>query len=409
MIELVLALSDNKTPRKVKEYIKRLPRESFDDPVEREFFGKMVSTGDVFEAAQEAGIDSSKLAELYEADTYKVFLDLQEDVQIARVVSVLDEYNKKTICSYANTFQTSILASLDTVTNTFGKLATRIAKLPSFSFDGGITEGVDALLKQIADTAETGVVPIVDTPYKNLNDAFKGGFRQKGVVIITAPTGGFKTMFAQNLVRHWASHGREVLYVSTEMFKEDLVARWILQESYVNGVRLTQDALISPKDQIEYDKILQLSRILRQYPIHFCLIKKSIEHIEFAMRQKRYDVVVIDHLHQITGHDNYEKLGAILDVFVNYSNDNNSLIVLLAQNRKDEAYGEKQFQAPHLGQVHGSVQVVNAASYILAIHKKKDDQTTYVTCLKDRHGSAKWKEFQFKFIEDRCFFEEMGR
>lgn len=401
-MELALALADKKVSDVVKEYIKHLPPAAFSGNA-RSLFTSTIEGEDIFKTAEDLGLN---LADLYSSENYVLFTGMSEQAQISKVVHILEDWRKQEICKLTDRFQTKVLGGFS-ASDALAHLTNSIAKLPTLISDSGMGDGVSKFLKGLSRALEVGILPIIETPYKEMNRMFRGGFREKDIVIISAPTGGFKTMFAQNFARHWAHSGKKILYISTEMAKEHLIERWVLQEAYHQGIVLSPDATIKPKDAVEFEKIANLASIVETYPIEFCMLKKDINEINFEMRKDRYDIIIVDHLHLINGVDDFDQLAKILDVFNTYADENNSLIVLLAQNRKEGTYGKDKEKVPHLGMIFGSSQTINIASNILAIYQNEGDAVVNVVCLKDRHGRGKHKHFRFNLVEDRCYFKEV--
>ncbi len=103
---------------------------------------------------------------------------------------------------------------------TVGKVSQDCRQAIESATDGA---GIDAFLSKI-QTREFEPIP---TGIKALDNALKGGFTRKTLVMFGAAPGMGKTMLAQWVFENMAAAGNDVLYLNLEMSREQLLARSI--------------------------------------------------------------------------------------------------------------------------------------------------------------------------------------
>ncbi len=101
----------------------------------------------------------------------------------------------------------------------------------------------------------------VPTPWGTINSIINGGFRP-GLHMLTGGTGAGKTQFALSVALHAAQNGHHVAYVSLEMSREQIAARFIGE---LLGVRWSD--IVLSKSYISRDELEKAGEELKGLPI----------------------------------------------------------------------------------------------------------------------------------------------
>lgn len=403
---LITALIDKDTDELVRQYIKRLPSTIVPDPQKRKLFERLKGDNvDIISSLEELGIEYSTILESLESDEYAIFNSTDNSAKINNILTIYDEWKRDAVCKFTKDFERAVLSGKIDTNKAISQLQERVAALPTLNDDDTFISGVDSFLEGIYRSIDTGVTSLIPIPFNKLNSELNGGLRRKGIVVINGTTGMGKTMLAQNFVRFWAKMGMNILYVSTEMSKENLIARWVRQEGFDNNKMITDDMILKPSSRLDIHPIVECAQAIAGYNIHFCMLQKRIEDIKFAMHKRKYDIVVVDHMHQINGVDDPDQLEKILDEFNVYANQKDALILLLAQSRKEDSYGKAKSK-PHLGSLRGSSKLIDICDFIGAIYEDEQLGTYMFGVLKDRHNGITGREIPLDFIRTACTLRE---
>lgn len=408
MIELPLALVDTKVSDRVRQTIKRLPAAAFEDSRQRKLFKSLLDNSDIFGAIEKAEYTTEEIFEAMSSDIYKIFSASSEDVQIARIRTILDEHNKKVISGLTSTFETEILSGIGDISKSLTKLVSGVTKLPSLKEDKGIEEGTKTIMDNALNFLKNGIMPKLSSTYAKFDTLLRGGFKFGDIVTIAGATGFGKTLIIQNWVRKWAKMGKKILYVPIEMPKHQLAERWALMEAHEKNIEVS-NTMFSEPTEAEIPVLAELLKIVDGYGIHFCTLQDKISDIEFAMMQDDYDVIVVDHVHLIDGNEDAAKLRAILQVFKRYVENRKTVVILLAQLRKEGAFGTSKVTSPTLDLINGYALLNNISSYVLMLWEDSENsQLKRLHVLKDRHTGLVGRTVDLAWIRERCILEERG-
>lgn len=135
---------------------------------------------------------------------------------------------------------------------------------------------------------------------RSIDDHF-GQMADGRLCILAAETGGGKTAFAGQVAIHNAQQGRNVLFVSLEMTREELVERWMCSECGIDSRHLQAGELTAGDKAV----LAQAKREFEAMPIHiFDTHGASIKDIRAVARlQQRgsgLEFLVVDYLSKIT-------------------------------------------------------------------------------------------------------------
>jgi KaiC/GvpD/RAD55 family RecA-like ATPase len=404
----LLALIDKDTSEEVRQYLLYIPPTMIREGYEQSklFAAIQKEPSKVLELIDISDVSYSDVLDVLESEDYKVWCAVDDRAKVANIIADFNEWKKLEVSKYVQQFEKSLLTGKIEINHAISHLHDKVAKLPTLDEDDSFLSGLDEFANIVYRRMDTGVSGLIQLPFTKLNNDLNGGFRRKSLVVLNATTGGGKTMLAQNLVRFWSKLGMNILYVSTEMSKEHLVSRWIRQEGYEKGKIITEDMILRPQHKSDVDAITSLVYGMEDYKIHFAMKKTDIEDIEFAMRKRNYDIVVIDHMHQITGVDDFDKLEVVLKRLDRWADDKDSLVLLLAQSRKEDSYGNSKSRV-HLGQIKGSAKLIDIASFVGALYEDEDKDCSIIKVLKDRFNGIKNREYPINFIPEGCTYKEI--
>lgn len=409
MIELVLALADKNTSRRLKEHIRKLPSSAFNDSREKNFFSSLLDSGDLLGSAQQAGYSPVEVAELYEGPEYQVFLNSDEKVQISKVSYLLEQDNKCKLTSQLRMLEQDVMLGREDTPAMLKRFNQSAAKLPTFKSDGSARTGIDSFIENaIANsTKDSKDLPKLPLPYRKMESDL-GGLRYKEITLIAGETGTGKTLFSQNLVREWANMGKKILYVSLEMSDANLIDRWLKMEAYTKNMRITDEMLEAPTTIVEQEKLMDLGENIRRWDIDFSMSSTEIADIQFDMLRDEYDLIVVDHFHMVDGNDDLSKLRGLIKVFDTHAKENNCHVILLCQLKKEGTHGKSRVEKPHNGLILGGGALVQTASRVLFVWRSKNTESDCmeIWCTKDRHRGATDSMYLLKWIRNRFYLED---
>lgn len=142
-------------------------------------------------------------------------------------------------------------------------------------------------------------IQLLPTGIEPLDRELGGGLLPASTAVLVAGTGRGKTAFALTLARNWASQGRSVLYLTTELSRWEVLARWIAPQAD----RPWRDIYLkSGFSDATYDEMDQIGdRLPDNLIVHPWNRDLDIEMLvaTFADTIGRLDVLIVDQLADI--------------------------------------------------------------------------------------------------------------
>lgn len=213
-------------------------------------------------------------------------------------------------------------------------------------------------------------------PFDRLNHAAAGGMRRGQVNIIAGYTGDGKSQFADQILDLNRKHGRRVCLYDNEMTVEERVAR---RATRLLGVSHTQ--LVNGKlDESAKVKVLDHISTMPNWPI-VEIPGWSPEEVAHHIRRNRWDLVVIDILHNFSFRDERE-LSSAVSTFKATAGRAKCCIVLVAHvNRSGIDKGRRR--APNRHDLRWSGDIENLAHQICFVYRNSDNSVEPPTILAD--------------------------
>lgn len=398
---LSVTLADKEVNTSLKKHIVEIPTDAFKSSKARKIVKHFKDAGDIMDLESDL---ISHISQVMQSNEYKVFISADKEVQVNTVRSILDEYKKERITNFVDQFSLKMLEEVSELDPLVTKLVKDISGLPSID---GATTSEDAVMKVLAevkDTLERGENPVFETQYRRLNKAITGGFRKGDVSVILGTSGLGKTTFVQNLARAFTLQGKKILYITTEMQDTDLIKKFIcMQASEERIPRFNLENFNRPTAE-DLKTITYLSGIISQYDIdyEFCVEPNKLS---FICNKKDYDVVIVDHLHDMEGVDGKDSNGIVADILgalKTWAINSDGLCLVLAQPRKKavDSSGDRRLS---VDDIRGSQAIQSKSSQILILHREPESSITEVEVSKNRWGS---KDSIVNFSYDNMIYKE---
>jgi len=216
-------------------------------------------------------------------------------------------------------------------------------------------------------------------PLPNLFDGFMPSLTKGRAMLLGGPPGGGKTALALQLWRHCLEYDKKAAFVTLEMTPADLFERFARQfgseEECKQWIR-------------EHNAVVTESYI-------------SAPEIEQIIRSKEYDLVVIDHLHELQYEDRMH-LEREVKKLLSMAPANNVALLALAQLRRPDPQFPKE---PSMHDFKESGVFEQKGAVLLSIYRE-DEHSDYaqIWTVKNRFG-AKHEPLDVKLNKSRVVFE----
>lgn len=260
--------------------------------------------------------------------------------------------------------------------------------------EGGVVTSVQASVDFLDAVfrASGGRSPTVSTGYRRLDAILGGGFLREGLYILGARPGCGKTTFAIAIADRMLAQGHRVLFVSLEMSRNQLMARWA---AAILGKHTAAQILTGTFPPEETDTVVQCVKDLSQKPFFFNRRSAlNVQEVQFLARQNRVDVVIIDYLGLLQHGDGkslYERVTNTSNALKRMARTLGVPVLCLAQLNR-EVEGRKN-DPPRLSDLRDSGAIEQDADGVLLIHKYDASQageyeaaSMEITVAKNRHG-----------------------
>lgn len=394
---LVAALADKDISTTVRKHILQLPSTAFTLSETRKIYNHIKEGKDPLDLSAE---ELNKIVDTRQSSEYKVFFGADKELQISTVRNLLNEYKEMMITKYLEEFNLKVLKDRTHIDALVSKVMKQIGSLPSLDSSNTSEDAVAKVLEMAKEAMEKGDKPVFETGYRKLNKAISGGFRQGDVAVLLGPSGQGKTTFVQNLVRDFNYKGYKILYITTEMQDHDLAKKFMKMEAYHENVpKFNDDVFDLPNDE-QYKQLVFLSSIVNKYNVDY-VFADDTNRIAFEINRKDYNIVIVDHLHDIKNIDDMEVTAELLNTLKNWAINSDGLCIALTQPRKKgvNQYYNKDDDAPRLSvdDIKGSHAIQAKASQILILHRDDKSVFTEVEVAKNRWGGTKGQTVLFGY------------
>lgn len=224
---------------------------------------------------------------------------------------------------------------------------------------------------------------------------------REGLYILAARPGCGKTTFAVNIAMRMLQKGARLLFVSLEMSRQQLIARFVSADFG----KVTATQILSndyPKTDELVDGVTDSITKLSNYPLHFNRRGSlNLQEIHFLAKQTGAEAVVIDYLGLMKHGDGkslYERVTATSNGLKRMARNLGIPVLCLCQlNREVES---RKNEPPRLSDLRDSGAIEQDADAVLLIHKfTLENENEYdaipmdLHVAKNRHGKTGKVEF----------------
>jgi len=227
-------------------------------------------------------------------------------------------------------------------------------------------------LDAIHDANERGVVMGVPTGLVDI-DGLTGGLQKSDLMVLASRPAVGKTSLAMTAAKNAAKQGYRVAIFSLEMSADQLVQRWLADETMIDQARLRQGAIIDADD--EWQKIVEATGTLSDLPLWIddtCAVTPLDLRARAQLIQAQYglDLVVVDYLQLMKGNGKTEnrtqEVSAISRELKAIARELNVPVLALAQlSRSIEGRASKE---PQLSDLRESGAIEQDSDIVAFLH-----------------------------------------
>lgn len=159
-------------------------------------------------------------------------------------------------------------------------------------------DGEEALNDWYLEKDKQKVIQPIPTNIESLNKMLNGGLHKEGLYVFGAGSGTGKTFFAQNIILNALKLDYGVLFVSMEMSKRKIIARFLSILSRINSFRILINNIYNHEEN-DFNFALETWKSFQK---KFFIVEKvslSTKEIEFALKKalkkNPIDLIVIDY------------------------------------------------------------------------------------------------------------------
>ena len=325
-------------------------------------------------------IDKMKSKGVYENDTNDYLLQLMQTTPTAaNVMKYVDILKSETMRRELYTLSESVKLDVQNGTepkDICAQLQSQADKIAESQTSNGLVSSLDACNQffEYIDLAMSGEMKhSVKTGYGDIDHILGSGMRNGGLYILAARPGCGKTTLALQIAEKVAKTGKQVLFMSLEMSKEEITAKRLAVETGITYDKILNGDLTNA----EYKKVIEALGVIGETPITINLFPSaSVNAIAFLAQQvKNLGFVVIDYLgliQQSTGKSLYEKTTETSKELKRLARTLNVPILCLAQlNREVEG---RTGNKPRVSDLRDSGAIEQDADGIFLLYRNQEEQ-----------------------------------
>lgn len=262
-----------------------------------------------------------------------------------------------------------------------------------------VTRGAD-LIDQTDAFIKTNPHTVVGSFGLPSVDQTLGGIETGKIYSLVAPTGVGKTIMGVQVFAEALSHKRPVIFLSTEMRREALIARLLCRMTGIPEYRILNNS-VGGAQRAKLDDARQKLRVrldetqsaiiddVRDADEVLYIILKAIDWFQAPL-------VILDHIHNLKSQDDiFKKISTIAHEIQEYVQSNNVAFFLLAQMSKEDYTNRKLESVSAKGAM--DVNEVSDVFMILQRSSLKNPEEGTLTISKNRWGSGGQFNLSFKF------------
>ena len=245
-----------------------------------------------------------------------------------------------------------------------------------------------------------------DLEFSTLNELI-GGLDDYGVTVIGARPSVGKSAFAAQITLHFCSIGKKVGYFNIEMSEEQIYERFVSAESGI-GLQRIRRAIKYTGD--EEQRFAQANRLLEEKDkIIITTGSQSVSSIKAEMKNKGYDMIVVDYLQLLKPESRYRgnrfaEVGEISHSLKGLATDFHIPVIVLSQlNRVSMGRENKE---PTMSELRESGDIEQDASTIILLWNL-DEEGRKKGCKVEKNRQGKTGRVTMQFNGDLMKFEEL--
>ena len=241
---------------------------------------------------------------------------------------------------------------------------------------------------------EKGVVLLGDETI----DSMTGGFQGGDLAILGARPAVGKSALATQWAEMFASQGLKVAYYNLEMQEQSMLERFIAAKSGIEVARIRLATRYLNDEEQRYHRAIE--ELETQVNITIMSGARKVSEIREDIRQKPYDVVIIDYLQLITTEGKYlgnrtAEVGDISHGLKKIAMDYNTVVLALTQlNRASEG---RQSKEVGMADIRESGDIEQDASIIFMMWNKNQDDISQKGFKVEKARSGKVGRYDLKF------------
>lgn len=213
---------------------------------------------------------------------------------------------------------------------------------------------------------------VVELPWPSVNNAV-GGIASGDLVVVAGYSGDGKTWMGLDIIRQACRSGKRCAFFSLEMSKEGIMARLY---SMTGKVPFTAVRSKQIPDHM-WPRVVEAQGIVSELKLEIFDMKNGIdkpEKIRAILQKERFDLIVVDHLHQFPKPARLEHerahLEGIATKFQQMGRELDVSIILLSQLSRP--MGSQSHPEPTSGMLRGSGMIEANADCVLALWRERD-------------------------------------
>lgn len=252
------------------------------------------------------------------------------------------------------------------------ELTSSSGNFQSVSMDEALNEAVEVASKT-QELREKGIQLAIPTGLGNLDEIFAGGWSAPDLIILGARPSMGKTQHSLAFAKAAATKGKDVLFISIEMKRTQLVNRYLLEDDRINSRHLKSGQMSMEEWTAVDERVGQLWNMKLNIADHHSIrylnnIKSEARRLR---RQGKLQLMIIDYLGLIRTSMKFQsrqlEIGYITGELKNLAKELDIPIILLSQlNRPMKGTAVKE---PQLEDLRESGDIEQDADIVLFIHK----------------------------------------
>ena len=252
------------------------------------------------------------------------------------------------------------------------ELASNSSDCQSVSMGEALTEAMETASKT-QELREKGIQVAIPTGLNTLNDILAGGWSAPDLIILGARPSMGKSQHSLSFAKAAAEAGKEVLFVSIEMKRTQLVNRYLLEDDRINSRHLKSGQMSTEEWSAMDERAGQLWNLKLNIADHHNIryINNLKSEARRLKRKGKLQMMIIDYLGLIRINMKFQsrqlEIGYITGELKNLAKELDIPIILLSQlNRPMKGTAIKE---PQLEDLRESGDIEQDADIVLFIHK----------------------------------------